>query len=231
MAGLLFTAFSCDNSVKSDQAQVSDATEAATVSTAATRYQIDPAQSEVRWVGSKVTGRHPGTVDIQEGSLAVENNQIVGGRFVMDMNTVQATDEAMDEANNKKLSGHLKSEDFFQVEQYPNAVFEITSVEPIGTASLASNDTDTDYTEYRDYNEFKVADPTHMITGNLTIKGETKGITFPARISMNNGEIKAKANFNINRTDWGLTYGADRSLGDKMLYSDFNLGFDIVAKQ
>ncbi len=149
----------------------------------------------------------------------------------MDMKTVQARDEAMDEANNTKLSGHLKSDDFFQVEQYPNAVFEITSVEPIGTASLVTNDTDTDYTEYRDYNEFKVVDPTHMVTGNLTIKGETKGITFPARISMNNGEIKAKANFNINRTDWNLTYGADRSLGDKMLYSDFNLGFEIVAKQ
>jgi polyisoprenoid-binding protein YceI len=231
LAGLMFTAFSCNNGVQSDQAEVSEARDAATISTSAARYQIDPAQSEMRWVGSKVTGRHPGTVDIKEGSIAVENEQIVGGRFVMDMNTVQARDEQMDEANNTKLTGHLKSEDFFQVEQYPDAVFEITGVEPIGTASVESNDTDTDYTQYRDYSEFRVMDPTHMITGNLTIRGETRGITFPAHVSMDNNEIKAKANFNIDRKEWNLTYGTDKSMGDKMLYSDFNLGFDIVARQ
>jgi polyisoprenoid-binding protein YceI len=231
LTSLIFAASSCGSGVQSDQAQVGDAVEAAAIADSAERYQIDTTQSEVRWVGSKVTGRHPGTIDIQDGSLAVEDDRIVGGRFVMDMNTILVRDENMDAESNVKLTNHLKSGDFFEVDQHPTATFEITAVEPITTASAEAQDTDTEYTQFRDYSEFRLANPTHMVSGNLTMKGETKSITFPARISLENGEVQAKANFNINRTDWNLTYRSDRSVGDKLIYSDVNLGFDIVAKK
>lgn len=233
--GIAFAAsmliIACDTTVKTDNAEVSEAKETTEVSAAASRLQIDTTQSEVRWVGSKVTGRHPGTIGIQEGSLAVENDRIVGGNFVMDMSRLIVRDEALDEESTIKLTGHLKSADFFEVEQHPTATFEITAVEPLQGADSASQETDTDYTAFRDYSEFRVMDPTHRVTGNLTMKGETKSITFPAKINMANGEVQAKANFNIDRNDWNLKYGADKSLGDKMIYSDVNLGFDIVARQ
>lgn len=89
--------------------------------------QIDTAKSTVYWQGTKVTGRHFGTVKIKSGDIKLEKGQLVSGTVVVDMNSFTATDlqgEWLD-----KLNGHLKNEDFFHVSKYPTATLKIKKVE------------------------------------------------------------------------------------------------------
>ena len=78
-----------------------------------------------------------------------------------------------------------------------------------------------------------VENPTHFISGNLTLRGVTKNITFPAAVSLDNGTVKAKANFNINRIDWNLKYQDESSVADKakdkFIYNTVNVGFELEA--
>jgi len=78
-----------------------------------------------------------------------------------------------------------------------------------------------------------VANPTHWISGNLTLRGNTKNIKFPAAVSLRNGEVSAQAGFNIDRTQWGLSYGDEATAVDKakdqFIYNTVNIGFDIKA--
>ena len=69
-----------------------------------------------------------------------------------------------------------------------------------------------------------------MIKGNLTMKSVTKNITFPAKIVLQNGKVKAEANFNIDRTQWGMTYRADKSVQDKLINSIVNIHFEIITQ-
>lgn len=72
---------------------------------------------------------------------------------------------------------------------------------------------------------------THTVTGNLTLKDITKSITFPAKIAMAENQVTADANFNIDRTQWGIVYGNDKSLGDKMIASEVNMQLHLVANK
>lgn len=232
VASLSCAIFACDNKTKSDEAQVGEAQEVATAPEAAVTYHIDTTQSTMTWVGSKVTGSHEGNIRIANGDVSMENGKVVGGTIQVDVRTLQAQDKNMDEANNNKLSGHLKSADFFDVEKYPTATFQITKVEEITDGADVSQHTKEVEEGMRgDYSKYRISNPTHRVTGNLTIKDVTKSITFPAQVTMGENEVRAKANFNIDRRDWKLTWGTDRSLGDKMLYSDMNIGFDVVARK
>jgi polyisoprenoid-binding protein YceI len=197
-----------------DAAQV-NATEAQAVTTPATgvTYNVDLAQSNIGWVGTKPTGKHNGTIMLKDGTLVADQTNITGGKFTIDMTSLKALDQ--DTEGNTKLGGHLSSADFFDIAKFPTATFEITEVKA-GTAGL------TVEPEH-------LKDATHTITGNLTMKGVTKSISFPARVSTNNG-VTADANFNIDRTQWGLSYGAEKSLGDKMINSIINLNLHLVAR-
>jgi polyisoprenoid-binding protein YceI len=145
---------------------------------------------------------------------------------VFDMTTVRSEDKSIDEAGNKKLTRHLHSEDFFDVEQYPTATFQIASSVPFD--STERQDTPGPATSPK---QQRIKHPTHKMTGNLTIKGITKSISFPAKITLEDSLLRAKANFNIDRTHWRLTYGADESLGNKTIYPAVNIGLDIVAQR
>lgn len=187
-------------------------------------YAIDTANSEVTWIGSKMTGRHNGLFDIKEGELNMTNGLLTDGNIVLDITRVRATDKAIDEASNKKLTTHLRSADFFDSERYPTAEFELTGIAPYdSTKEQASSPVAT-------YSELRVKNPTHRVTGNLTIKGQTKSVSFPARVTLQDSLLRAKANFNLDRTKWGLVYRSDNSLGDKTIYSEVNIGLDIVAR-
>jgi len=213
----------CDTTVNTDVAEVGEAIEKTDSIEATAFYRVDTAQSEVAWIGAKITGQHNGTFQIKEGQLELHDSLLVGGRIVFDMKATQSQDKAIDEESNLKLTTHLRSEDFFDVERYPTAVFEITGVVPFDSTTQTADNT-------RKYSELKVKNPTHRLTGNLTIKAETKSVTFPARITMAEDKLKAKANFNIDRTKWGLVYRADTSLGNQTIYPEVNIDLDIVAK-
>jgi polyisoprenoid-binding protein YceI len=108
-----------------------------------------------------------------------------------------------DPGYNQKFIGHITSGDFFEVEKFPTATFVITKV--------AGN----------------------QVTGNLTVKGITKSITFPAEIAVKGGKVSAKANITIDRTDFNIRYGSKKffeSIGDKAIYDDFALTVSLVSE-
>lgn len=84
------------------------------------------------------------------------------------------------EADAAKLTAHLKSPDFFQAEAHPKATFHSTTIAK--------------------------HDDAYHVTGNLTLRGTTKSITFPASIEVHEGAVDVKADFAINRKDFGIVY-------------------------
>lgn len=218
---------------KSNTVETSEAKEVASADDA-TAITVNTQNSVVTWIGSKPTGKHNGSISIADGEIMVNNSEIVGGNFTIDITSLKALDmeEGTDGYNN--LVGHLMSPDFFDAENHPTATFEVTEVKPFSAANLSA-----DKDEYDSENkpaalsEVMVENPTHFISGNLTMRGTTKNITFPAHVEMNNGVIKAKANFNIDRTAWGLSYNTEANFvdqaKDKMIYDTVNVGFELEA--
>src|SRR5690606_36712613 len=107
-----------------------------------------------------------------------------------------------------KLTGHLQSEDFFDASNYPEATFENTAVEAFTSGDSVENKEEfaSDNTP-KSNQEQLVSNPTHWVSGNLTMIGTTKNIKFPAAFTVAIGTVKAQAGFNIDRTDWGLKSG------------------------
>ncbi|MFN0117129.1 MAG: YceI family protein [Elusimicrobiota bacterium] len=170
---------------------------------------VDVKTSSVKWLGKKVVGTHNGTIGIKEGSLNLEKGQIVGGSFTIDMTSI-ACEDLKDAEYNGKLVGHLKSADFFSVDKFPMADFKIKSVTP---KISANNNVE--------------------IMGDLTIKGITKPLTFPASVSIEGKSVKAKATaIAVDRTAYDIKYGSGKffqNLGDKMIDDQFWLDIEIMA--
>jgi polyisoprenoid-binding protein YceI len=185
----------CSQAPESDQAEVGDAQEVQEAG-AAMVADVDLASSKVEWVGTKVTGRHNGEIRLSKGSLQLAEGALVGGNFTLDMNSISTTDKM---GADNGLTDHLKSSDFFDVEKYPTAEFVITGIKALESAPVDAEDVP-------EINQYKISNPTHTITGNLTMKGVTKSVSFPAAVSMSDGAVNATAKFNINRSDWGISY-------------------------
>lgn len=134
---------------------------------------VNPSNSKIEFVGAKVTASHPGGFTDFSGSVAlgdpVENSQIEV--------TIQT---ASLYADKDKLTKHLKSPDFFDVQKFPTATFRSTGIVKEGAG--------------------------HVITGDLTLHGVTKRISFPATISVDADSVNAAAEFSINRKDFGIVY-------------------------
>lgn len=223
---LLFTAITaCDTSVKTDAAEIGAPVKKINKVETSESFKIDTAQSEATWIGAKITGRHNGHLAIQEGQLEIHESKLVGGYILFDMTAITSKDKTLNLQSNEKLTKHLRSEDFFDTKRYPTAEFEIIHVAPYDSTTHTPANRKNRITD----SEHRVKAPTHLITGNLTIKAKKKSVTFPVRIRMSGGELKAKANFNIDRTHWDLVYRADESLGNKTIRPEVNIGLDIVA--
>lgn len=214
---------SCTQSPESDNATTSEAKEVVTTPSSENAYTVDAASSSLKWIGTKVTGYHTGTFGIQEGKLFVSDNNISGGEVTISTKDLQVVGpKDFDSKMNQKLQGHLLSPDFFEVEKYPTAKFVITGVKPFtGTAV-----TETEDPRQEEINEYKITNPTHLVSGNLTIKDVTKNIEFPALVSVSENGVEAKAKFNINRKNWGLTYPGKP---DDLIRDDVHIGLNIKA--
>jgi polyisoprenoid-binding protein YceI len=220
VAGFFLAACTSPNS---DKAKVTDP-KAEARNASGDRYIMDAAASKIEWIGTKVTGYHEGTVKIKSGEVTVTNGMVTAGNFIIDMPTIVATGPAkVSEENSKKLTGHLRTADFFDVEKYPEATFVITDVKPF---SGTVEDRDRDDPRQQKLNEYKVTDPTHRVSGNLTIRGVTKNIEFPARITVNNNVAEAKAKFNVNRKDWNIIYPGQP---DDLIRDEIHLGIFLRA--
>lgn len=215
---LLFTAAavtfaSCQSAPKADEATATDEQQAASKEGVA--YKVDSTQV-VNFIGTKPVGQHNGTLNISEGQVFVQNGVAVsGGKLIIDMTSLKITDK--DTSGTYKLAGHLASPDFFEVNKFPTATFEITDVKAFSADSTKP--------------ALVLDGATHTVSGNLTLKGVTKNVTFPAIIKTTDNVVTAQANFNINRTDWGLVYGNDKSLGDKFIRPEVNISFSITANK
>jgi len=221
MSAAFFSA--CTNAPESDKAKTTEAQEVSADSTSEV-WNIDTNSSKIEWIGTKVTGFHTGTIPIKDGDINVKGGQVVGGQFILNAkDMVVSGPKGVDAASNKKLLGHLKSADFFDVEKYPEAKFELTSLKPY-SGSL----TDTADARQEEISEYKVANPTHLVSGNLTLKGITKNIEFPAQITVNGNVADALAKFNINRKEWGINYAGK---ADDLIRDHIHLGIHIVGKK
>jgi polyisoprenoid-binding protein YceI len=174
---------------------------------AASHVVVDEASSII-WEGSKIVGgKHVGTIDIKESSLDFSGTELIGGSFIMDMNSIKNTDLSGGSAT--KLEGHLKSDDFFGVSKYPTARFEISNVSPGEAAG-----------EYQ-------------VTGDLTIKSTTLPISFPVIVMWADGRATAMATISIDRADFDVRFGSGRffdGLGDKAIKDEFTLEVSIVSE-
>ena len=187
-----------------------------------TAYKTDIELSKIEWIGTKVSGYHSGSVKIKSGELTVKDGAVTAGNFVIDMPSIQAVGPKKVSAEaNKKLTGHLHSPDFFDVEKFPEATFVITSVKP-----FSGQVTEAEESNKEELNIYKVTDPTHTINGNLTIKGIEKNIEFPARIKVTDENVEAQAKFNIERKQWGITYEGQP---DDLIRNEIYLGLYLKA--
>jgi len=156
---------------------------------------VEVKNSSIQWKSEKVVGSHEGEISLKSGELIYEDGNLVGGNFIMDMNSLICTDLSGEYKG--KLEGHLKSEDFFSVETYGTAGLVITNV-------------------------LKVNSKKHTITADLTIKGITKPITFEANAEEN--KFAAHIHIDRTEFDVKYGSGSFfEGLGDNMIYDEFEL--------
>lgn len=192
---LVFVACS-DPADKTQDAQVNEPQTAASSAVApesAKVYALTDA-SDVEFTGSKIiSGSHDGGFKTVTGKIKVTDGQIFAdGPITIDMNSIWS--------DNQKLTGHLKNQDFFEVESYPTSSFTITGVEKTDTG--------------------------HSVTGNLEMHGVTKSITFDADIAVSEAEVTVKAEFDIDRQLWGVDY---KGKGDNLINDKVIIRLNIVA--
>ena len=180
---------------------------------AAATYKLQPQLSTLGWEGKAVTHGHNGTMQFAAGELLVNDGAVTGGTVTVDMKTMKATD-IKDAETQGKFVGHMSGEDFFMVEKFPTAVFKLTSVTALKAATKDGNNA--------------------TVAGEMTIKGVTNPISFPAKVGVKNGVAAASGKVTIDRTKFGLKYGSKSffdTLGDKAINDDFTLSFNVIAKQ
>lgn len=224
-----FLALACSkpgDTVETTDAQEVGASEGVTLA-------VDAATSKINWTGYKPTGKHFGFIPATEGEITVNGDELTGAKFVFDVPALKIED--MEEGNEfyGKLYGHLLSPDFFDAENHPQAVFELTAVEPFRAGAIVDKEEFASANTPQKDSEIAPENPTHWISGNLTLRGTTKNIKFPAVVKIEDGTVAAKAGFNIDRTAWGLSYGDESSAADKakdqFIYNTVSIGFDIIA--
>lgn len=198
----------CEGKYISDQEAV-DINEVKAVNspTRATGVPIDTAKSIILWKGTKMrgNGKHEGTLKFIEGELLYNDDQLVGGHFIADMNSVAISDmPAHERVAIRNLTNHLKSE--FNTIEYPYSRFEITKVQYLEGSNI-------------------------QLSGNLTIKYVTKSISIPVVAHFSDEKIKQfMTKFKFDRFAWNI--GIDGSWLEKRLVDkDIELNIVIVPKE
>jgi polyisoprenoid-binding protein YceI len=168
-------------------------------------FIIDTKETVVAWTGSTVHGEITGYVYISKGELMIEKGQLVAGTVEVDMNTIENKNHARD----NRMLNHLKSPDYFDVKKFPFSTITITRVDSTN-------------------NENKT------VTGDLTIKGITHPVTFPASIEVKGGVVTANGKLVIDGTRWGVLYNSGKfynNLADKAVSDSIEFNIKIVAKK
>ncbi len=164
--------------------------------------------SNVQWWGYKLAkteaSSHNGVVNVKAGDVVLKNNQIVGGTFVLDMTTINSLD--LSGEYQTKLNNHLKSEDFFETNKFPTATYKITGVKKNANKAFP-----------------------FMVYGNLTAKGKTSPVSFPAKIALNKGVLTMTSDkFAFDRQKFDIAYRS--AAKDVIVKDEIDMIIDITAK-
>ncbi len=166
-----------------------------------TKKSIDITQSSINWKAYKVGGSHEGTINLSEGELMMNEGNLTGGSFTIDMTSIACTDLEGEYAG--KLVGHLASDDFFGVANYPKATLEITKVISRGVPG--------------DY----------KVIANLSIKDKTNPIKFNVSTA-EDGTMNA--DIVVDRSEFDVRYGSGSfidNLGDNTIYDEFEISVSL----
>jgi len=169
---------------------------------AQSKLNADTDKTKLTWLGEKVTGEHNGTINLKSGWINWQDNKIVSGEFVIDMASLKDADASA------RLETHLKSDDFFGVEKFPEAKLVVTGSTPFDKGS-------------------------GVVSGSLTIKGITNPIEFKSTMQKKEDGVWFFANIVIDRTKYNVRYGSGSffdNLGDKTIYDEFKLKVNLLVK-
>lgn len=192
------TANSATNTVANSTTNSTANTNAPAMEIKGTALPISQENSKVEFTGSKVTGKHDGGFKTFKGTIDLVNNKPEESKVSVDIDTNSIF------SDDEKLTEHLKSADFFDVAKYPNAKFVSTKIAP-DAAKGAGN---------------------YTVTGDFTLHGTTKSITFPAKISVNDASVDVNTEFSINRKDFGIVYAGKT---DDLIRDDVVIRLDLKA--
>jgi polyisoprenoid-binding protein YceI len=177
-------------------------------------FRLDPAASVLEWIGRNINNRHYGRIPFKGGRVVIADSELHSGEITLEMTGISNLD-LQDATYRQMLVNHLKSADFFDVDRYPVATITLNGWQQLPGATPGT--------------------PDHTVRAELTIKGITRKLDFPATVSpQEDGSIKAQAAFGINRTDWNITYGSGRlfeKLGMHLVHDRIDIELFIVARQ
>lgn len=173
---------------------------------------VNPEKSFIHWKGSKPGGEHVGIIRLSSGYVKLNGSEVVGGEFVADMSTITDEDLHMDDMK-KMLESHLKSPDFFDVVNFPTAVFSIHKVKLLPDDPVFSME----------------------ISGSLQIKETTNEVAFKIKplseiepLSFTTNEVI------LNRTLWKVNYNSKsifKSITEKIIHDEFEVSVTIEFKK
>ena len=170
--------------------------------------KVNTSNSIVKWKGFKMTSSHEGDIKLNSGKLILEHGKLVGGEFDIDMTTIVNTD-IDDEESRHNLEGHLKSKDFFNVDEYKTASLIITTVKLIEESN-------------------------YELQADLTIKGITHEIKFNADVKIKETSFLAIAKIKIDRTKWDIKYNSGsffEGLGDYLILDEIEFDVFLLSEK
>jgi len=174
-------------------------------------YTVAPDDSTVEWTGRNIGGRHYGTVRVASGQVTIRDGVLAGGSFELDMDSFEASDLTGEMA--ELLVTHLKSDDFFATAEHPTARFEITGLDVVDSARPGA--------------------PNCHVSGQLTMRGVTGELGFPAVVAAKGDAVALDAHFDIDRTRWSVNYGSGKlydDLGMHLVNDDVSLQIRLIAR-
>ena len=202
----------CDKGLKKQQVNTIEKTtaaiELASVFTANDTLDVDLENSNIYWVGRKVTGEHSGKLNLSNGFVIWNDKSITGGKLTFDMTSIQNTDIESLEWK-QKLENHLRAEDFFHTDSFPNAILEIKRQ----TTIIEENKTIR-----------------KGVLADLTIRGVTHEVKFPFILTQSNNTLTGEGSVDIDRTLYNIQYKSSKffdGLGDHLIYDDFTVQFNV----
>ena len=165
------------------------------------KLTADTDKSKILWLGERIGNKHTGTVKMKSGWLTLKENKITSGEFLIDMNTIE------EDNKNQKLTSHLKSDDFFGVEKFPESKLVIRGSTPLDKGS-------------------------GIVSGDLTIKGITSPVEFKTAMKKAEDGMWFYSNIIIDRTKYDVRFGSGsffENLGDRTIFDEITFKVSLLV--